>query len=85
MTNVNKLPEGTAVESDSQVIWPEAIASDLRRAFPGYEVIVRRDPGRYRPRYQLRARDDAHPYCLISPDPDEIRAALSATDPEVTR
>lgn len=69
------------MEPDSRTEWPEAIASDLRRAFPGYEVIVRRDPGRYRPRYQLRARTDAHPYCLISPDPNEIRAVLTPTNP----
>jgi hypothetical protein len=62
-------------------VWPEAIAADLRRSFPGYEV-VRRDRDRYKPRYQLRARDDSHPYCLISHDPDEIRAALRDSDPK---
>jgi hypothetical protein len=55
---------------------PEAIAMALHQAFPAYAVIVRRDRGE--PRYQLLATDDRNPVCLISPDPDEIRAALNA-------
>ena len=53
---------------------PEAIAMALHQAFPGYAVTVRRD--RDEPRYQLLATDGRNPVCLISPDPDEIRAAL---------
>jgi hypothetical protein len=49
---------------------PEMAAAELRRAFPGYEVIVRYDHGT--PRFQLRSRDLASPYCLISPDAQEI-------------
>jgi hypothetical protein len=58
---------------------PEAVAIDLSRAFPSYVVRVRRDPGR-RPRFELRARDDIYPSCLISPDPEEIRAALNGDE-----
>lgn len=54
---------------------PEAVAIALHLEFPAYAVIVRRDAGR-QARYQLRAKDDRYPTCLISPDPDEIRAAL---------
>jgi hypothetical protein len=49
---------------------PEMAAAELRRAFPGYEVTVRYDHGT--PRFQLRSRDLASPYCLISPDAQEI-------------
>lgn len=51
--------------------FPEAIASTLSRAFPGYAVTVRRDPGR-QPRYQLVSRDGTSPTCLISADAQEI-------------
>jgi hypothetical protein len=51
---------------------PEVIAGELRKAFPGYEVTVRRDRDRNKPRYQLRARDGRNPTCLISHDPREI-------------
>jgi hypothetical protein len=53
---------------------PEAIAMALHLAFPAYSVTVRRDRGA--PRYQLLAKDDRNPTCIISPDPDEIRDAL---------
>jgi hypothetical protein len=53
---------------------PEAVAIVLHLTFPAYSVTVRRDGGE--PRYQLIAKDDRNPTCLISPDPDEIRAAL---------
>jgi hypothetical protein len=53
---------------------PEMVAAELRRAFPGYEVIIRWDRGV--PRFQLRSRDFASPYCLISPDAQEIRREL---------
>jgi hypothetical protein len=51
--------------------YPEAIAATLSRAFPGYEVTVRRDAGR-QARYQLISRDGRNPRCLISPDAQEI-------------
>ncbi len=54
---------------------PEAVAMALHQAFPAYSVIVRRD--RDEPRYQLLAKDGRNPVCLISADPDEIRAALN--------
>jgi hypothetical protein len=54
---------------------PEAIAMALHRAFPAYSVTVRRD-GR-EPRFQLISLDGRNPVVLISPDPDEIRAALN--------
>lgn len=53
---------------------PEAVAIALHLEFPAYSVIVRRDGGE--PRYQMLAKDDRYPTCLISPDPDEIRSAL---------
>ena len=53
---------------------PTAVAMALSKAFPGYEVVVRWDWNE--PRYQLRTRDGSNPYCIISPDPDEIRAEL---------
>jgi hypothetical protein len=53
---------------------PEAVAIALHQAFPAYRVTVRRD-GR-EPRYQLVSLDGRNPVVLISPDPDEIRAAL---------
>ena len=49
---------------------PEMAAAELRRAFPGYEVTVRYDRGA--PRFQLRSRDLAGLYCLVSPDAQEI-------------
>jgi hypothetical protein len=55
---------------------PEAVAIALHQAFPAYRVTVRRD-GR-EPRYQLVSLDGRNPTVLISPDPDEIRAALTA-------
>lgn len=55
--------------------FPEAIAIELHLAFPAYSVNVRRDSGE--PRYELIAKDGRNPCVLISPDPDEIRAALS--------
>jgi hypothetical protein len=55
--------------------YPEAIAVELHLAFPAYTVTVRRDQGE--PRYQLLAKDDRYPNCIISPDPDEIRAVLN--------
>lgn len=55
--------------------YPEAIAVELHLAFPAYTVTVRRDQGE--PRYQLLANDDRYPNCIISPDPDEIRAVLN--------
>jgi hypothetical protein len=59
--------------------WPEEIAAALARAYPSYAVTVRRDQGE--PRYQLISKNDAYPYCLISPDPDEIRAVLASPRP----
>ncbi len=53
---------------------PEAVAMALHQAFPAYSVTVRRDWGE--PRYQLISRDGRNPVVLISPDPEEIRAAL---------
>jgi hypothetical protein len=58
---------------------PEAVAIALHLEFPAYSVIVRRD-GR-EPRYQLLAKDDRYPTCLISPDPEEIRAELNGYAP----
>ncbi len=58
---------------------PEAVAAALHRAFPAYSVTVRRDGGE--PRYQLLAKDGRNPVCLISPDPEEIRAELEGTTP----
>jgi hypothetical protein len=55
--------------------YPEAIAVELHQAFPAYRVTVRRDWGE--PRYQLVSLDGRNPVVLISPDPDEIRAALN--------
>jgi hypothetical protein len=49
---------------------PEMAAAELRRAFPGYEVTVRYDHGA--PRFQLRSRDLAGLYCIISSDAQEI-------------
>jgi hypothetical protein len=53
---------------------PEMVAAELRRAFPGYEVTIRWDQGV--PRFQLRSRDLASLYCLISADAQEIRREL---------
>ncbi len=55
-------------------LYPEAVAAELSRAFPAYAVTVRRDHGE--PRYQLIARDDRNPRCLISPDAQEIWTEL---------
>jgi hypothetical protein len=55
--------------------YPEAVAMTLSRAFPAYSVTVRRDRGE--PRFQLVSRDGRNPVCLISPDPEEIRAVLN--------
>ena len=55
--------------------YPEAIAAALGRAFPAYAVTLRRDNGL--PRYQLISKDGSNPVCLISPDPEEIRAELN--------
>lgn len=49
---------------------PEMVAAELRRAFPRYEVTIRWDRGQ--PRFQLRSRDVASLYCIISPDAQEI-------------
>lgn len=62
--------------------WPEEIAIALARAYPAYWVTVRRDGGE--PRYQLISKTDAYPYCLISPDPDEIGAVLEGADARTT-
>jgi hypothetical protein len=53
---------------------PEAVAATLRKAFPDYSVTVRRDGGE--PRFQLLAKDDRNPWCVISPDVQEIRREL---------
>ena len=53
---------------------PAAVAIELGKAFPTYSVTVRWDSGE--PRFQLISKNDTNPYCLISPDPDEIRAEL---------
>lgn len=53
---------------------PEMVAADLRRAFPDYEVTVLWHRGV--PRFQLRSRDLADLYCLISPDAQEIRREM---------
>ncbi len=57
---------------------PEAVAIELHLEFPAYSVIVRRDRGE--PRYQLISSTEAYPYCLISADPEEIRAELKQKD-----
>lgn len=57
---------------------PEMVAAELRRAFPRYEVTIRWDRGV--PRFQLRSRDFASPYCLISPDAQEIRRELAGQE-----
>lgn len=54
---------------------PEAIAVELGRAFPSYSVRVRWDQGE--PRFEAISKNDSYPYCLISPDADEIRAVLN--------
>jgi hypothetical protein len=56
--------------------YPEAVAAALGKAFPSYTVRVRRDRGQP-PRYELLSRDGRNPVCLISPDPEEIRAVLN--------
>jgi hypothetical protein len=50
---------------------PEAVAIALHMEFPAYRVIVRRDRGQP-PRFELLARDDRNPSCLISADAEEI-------------
>ncbi len=53
---------------------PEAVAIALHLEFPAYRVIVRRDSGQ--PRFELLAKDDRNPSCLISADAEEIRREL---------
>jgi hypothetical protein len=53
---------------------PEAVAVALHLEFPHYSVIVRRDGGK--PRFQLLSKDGRNPWCLISPDAQEIRNEL---------
>jgi hypothetical protein len=54
-------------------------AAALQAAFPGYLVSVRIRPGETA-RFELVARDNRNPWCLISPDPDEIRAELNGAE-----
>jgi hypothetical protein len=54
---------------------PVAVAMALGKAFPAYSVTVRWDWGE--PRFQLIAKNDTNPWCLISPDVEEIRAVLN--------
>ncbi len=68
---------GTFGRDWSGTAGPEAVAAELHQAFPAYSVTVRRDGGE--PRFQLIAKDGRNPVCLISPDPDEIRAELGGT------
>ena len=58
------------MELDRWAQSPEAVAMALHQAFPAYAVTVRRDGGE--PRYQLLAKDDRTPVCIISPDAQEI-------------
>jgi hypothetical protein len=53
---------------------PEAVAAALHKEFPNYSVIVRRDRGQ--PRFQLMSKDGSNPWCVISPDAQEIRNEL---------
>ena len=49
----------------------QAQAAALRAAFPGYLVNVITRYGD-KPRFEAVSRDGTNPYCLISPDADEI-------------
>jgi hypothetical protein len=57
------------------------LAAELREAFPSYDVSVTLREGD-RPRYVLVTRDDDNPWCLISPDADEIRRELKDVNAE---
>lgn len=51
-------------------------AAQLQAAFPGYHVtVIMRWDG---PRFELVSKDDANPWCLISPDAREIWRELRA-------
>lgn len=54
---------------------PEAVAVELGRAFPSYSLRVRWDGGE--PRFEAISKNGSNPVCLISPDPEEIRAELN--------
>jgi hypothetical protein len=54
---------------------PETVAVALHLEFPDYSVIVRRDGGE--PRFHLLSKDGRNPWCLISPDAQEIRNELN--------
>lgn len=56
--------------------YPEAVAAELRRAFPSYSVVLLRYRGRV-PRFHLVAKDDRNPWCLVSADAQEIWAELN--------
>ena len=62
------------MEPNRWVQTPEAVAVALHLEFPYYSVIVRRD--RREPRFQLMSKDGRNPWCLISPDAQEIRNEL---------
>jgi hypothetical protein len=47
-----------------------AQAAALRKAFPAYSVFVSTTGGV--PRFELVAKNDRNPWCLISADADEI-------------
>jgi hypothetical protein len=55
--------------------YPEALAAELRKAFPSYSVVLQRDRGV--PRFHLVARDGRNPWCLVSDDAREIWAELN--------
>jgi len=51
-------------------------AAALQEAFPSYSVNVTIRLGEL-PRFELVAREDANPWCLISSDPSEIWRELA--------
>jgi hypothetical protein len=53
-------------------------AAAIRAAFPSYEVTVSWRQGA-RPRFEVVTRNDGNPWCLISPDADEIRHELEGS------
>jgi hypothetical protein len=62
---------------------PRAQAAALQEAFPSYAVTVSVRQGDH-PRFELVARNDGNPWCLISAHTDEIWRELEGKRPCLT-
>lgn len=71
-------PREAAVRDGGTQLPARTQAAAIREAFPSYAVSVSFRHGE-RPRFEVVTLNDGNPWCLISPDADEIRHELEGS------